>query len=203
MNRYTWSRYKYPRGYVTDPFQEDSLYLGDMESDPKGDLVEIPYTMYSDYSGGVVERSNCETFLKMFGDEKGVWPVYGGYGTTGIVVHSSLLEKPEPSEEWTIAEQIQEVLQELERYPVIDEEDMSGLEFELEEESWESWVRDDLAWALDRAEKPYPTDDGEFKGVFLSVITENDIYFVHEGATGPWIDIDEIVEHWPVTGGQQ
>jgi len=162
-----------------------SLYYGHLHEDPDGPLVEIPFTMYSDYSGSTVERSNCEVFLERFGKTPGVWPVYGGYGTCGVVV---LVEK-------RADEEIKEVLDALEDYPLIDEEHMSNLELEIEDEDWDSWIKQDLRRMLGDCA---PEDDDELYQQFMRAMDKTNTYFVHEDAVSAYVDLDRVLEGWPV-----
>ena len=188
LKSYGYERYDYPNGYTNKPPENGTLWYGDLHSDRpnlKPRYLEVPYTMYSDYSGGTVERANCQAFLEQFGELPGVYPVYGGYGTTGVVIRRALLRN----------EDVLYVLEGLDDYPLINEDVLSELEFELEAEAWDTWVEFDLQRALDKAGIPYNPDT--LRDTFYNVICEHDIYWLHEDAVCPFIDIDQVVENWP------
>lgn len=175
-------RLKYNR-YDGSSFEgKDWLSYGDLDEAEDGELFEIPYCTFSDYSGGTVERSNCETFLKMFADEPdGVYPVYGGYGTRSVVVTEAV---------WN-SDDVQDVVNSLNRYPVIDEEAWTELEYQLEEEAWDSWVKADLMRALGLEEEP---DDLMEK--WIAACERANEYFFCEDAVSAWIDVDKVVLYW-------
>jgi hypothetical protein len=80
----------------------------------------------SDYcSSGSVEVSNHRVFLDQFKDSPNMYDVYGGYGTFAVAIRLD-----------SITDEMVEVLNALEDYPVIDEEDLSEVECEAEEETW-------------------------------------------------------------------
>ena len=94
----------------------------------------------SDYSGGTVERSNYEVFLKKYGRRKGVHRLSGGMGTFGIAVKLPL------------PEDIEEDLYGLQDYPILNEEHHSHLEWKLIEQEWEglkSHVENDILQELE------------------------------------------------------
>jgi len=113
----------------------DVVWYGDIDIDHEGDLIEVPFTTYSDYSGSVVERSNCRVWESMFEDSRDeVWkPLSGGYGTTGIIAKIELL-----------TDDMLEVIENLFNYPLIDEDDFSELEYEIREESLDDYIIPDL-----------------------------------------------------------
>jgi hypothetical protein len=92
----------------------------------------------SDYSGCSVHRSNYRVFLKEFGEIEGVHDVYGGHGTFAVAIRLDV-ENPD----------LWETLDALSDYPAIDEEDISFLEFEEQQEAWGSWVESDYRRELE------------------------------------------------------
>lgn len=83
----------------------------------------------SDYSGGLVNKSNKEAFWEKFGEIDGVYSVYGGMGSydVAIALHA-------------IAEGMCEVFDGLCDYPLIDDDRHSQLEHDKQNEAWESWA---------------------------------------------------------------
>ena len=188
--RYTYNGKKYISGSWEERDIRDlsALYLGDLSNDDDGDLIELQYTMYSDYSGCVVERSNCDVILESFEDyiSNGIWEVYGGYGSRGIVYQPSMLEN----------EEFKDMLESLDNYPLVDEDHFSNLEFEIESESWEDWIKFDLSRLLDQSDLSYPDDDDKFRDKFYQIIMDHDIYFTHEDAISAYIDLEKVIQYW-------
>ena len=165
-----------------------ALYLGDLERSDNGNLIELQYTMYSDYSGCVVERSNCDVILESFEDyiSNGIWEVYGGYGTRGIVYQAVMLKN----------EEFRDMLKSLDNYPLVNGDHYSNLEFEIENESWEEWIKSDLERLLDENELSYPENEEKFRDKFYKIISDHDIYFIHEDPNSAYMDLDEIIKYW-------
>jgi hypothetical protein len=181
----------------TDIDGEDRLYYGDLEENASGDLMEIPYTIYSDYSGSTVERSNCDVFLERYGKRPDVWETYGGFSTRGAVMRRMVYDDPQTDEE----EEIKECIDSLFNYPVIDEERMSNLEFELEEESWNDYGRSDLRYALKKAgiytdEEMDDISDESLDQMWYVTCDVEAIYPIFEDANGPYFYIDDAVKAW-------
>jgi hypothetical protein len=185
--------------YKFDPYLvKDSQKLDDYHSVPLSYLkpvdypayagvvvYEMPYCMYSDYSGSTVERSNTEYMLRNFTREQGIIEVYSGYGTRGVMLTSSALE----------LEEIKDIIEGLDNYPVISDDDMQQLENEIEFESWDSWIKYDLTRALDDAGISYQDDD-TLRDMFYQAAERANEYAVFEDAVSCWFDLDRIVERW-------
>ena len=178
-----------PRGieweYIYSP--EISAYYGDIKSDLKGKFIEVPFCTYSDYSGSTVERSNCRTFLRTFEEfsEVSLWEIYGGYGTTGILITVELYESNE---------EIQETIQALFNYPLIDEEDMSELENEIENEDWNFWIKSELMDELEKQGIEY--DEETLWDAFNQNCAAQNVYPTFEDAVSCWYDLEDIVKDW-------
>jgi hypothetical protein len=185
---YKMRKLRYEPGYHGDKLEDiSSISYGDLTEDKEGDLLEVPYTMHSDYSGGTVECANCKAFLELYEDLPGVWEVSGGYGTTGVVILKSLYEENE---------EVKETIDNLADYPLIDEEALSELEMELEQEDWESWIKSDLKHELDKLQIGYPRDDETFFETYRAICDKHNIYWEAESAIGGYIRIADIVKHW-------
>lgn len=79
----------------------------------------------SDYSGTLLHVSNHRVFMKRFGKVEGVYEINGGYGTFGVAIRLDV---------YNSNKEIKEVLDDLDGYPVIDEEDQSELESDADQE---------------------------------------------------------------------
>jgi hypothetical protein len=104
----------------------EEIYMGDYDR-RGGKFTEIPLAIFSDYSGGPLEYVNYLDLKEKFGNTKGVYDIYGGYGTMGI----GYIREEMSDEDFA---ELEEVLNALEDYPVIDEEHLSNYEWEKTEE---------------------------------------------------------------------
>ncbi len=110
---------------------------GQWDHDPKGEWVVSDWVSGSDYSGGLVSRSNYEEFLEQFADSEDTewFQVVGDHGTYGVVIRFDADDRiPEMGE----------FFDSLENYPVINSERHSRLEMEAEDEAWHSYGRRDF-----------------------------------------------------------
>jgi hypothetical protein len=104
-------------------------------------LVFCPdYFSSGDYGGSLVELSNLQTFLEDFKGKKGIWELYGSYGSSGLAIDIRAL----------LDSELLEDLGALQSYPVRSEDHLSALELDKEQESWESYLRSDFLRALER-----------------------------------------------------
>lgn len=126
--------------YSYGDFQE---YRGEVTEALKKSLFIIPkWFIGSDHSGGALEKSNHRSFLRIFGKVNGVYELYGGFNTYAIAIRVDVAESnPE----------IKSTLEELENYPLVDEEDHSELEFEWQCEAMLN-ILDDIIRAIDLEE---------------------------------------------------
>ena len=86
------------------------------------------YMQYGDYDNScMVERSNYKLFLEDYGEKPGIFRIYGGYGSSGIAISIRYLLDPDNEEK---ADEIIDLLNGLNNYPCIDDEDMSNMEYE-------------------------------------------------------------------------
>jgi hypothetical protein len=95
------------------------------------------YCQSGDYGGAVHYRSNANVLLKEFSSPQ-CRELYGSYGSHGMAIDPRYL-----------SEELLENLQSLESYPVLDEDDLSHLEMELQNEAWESWASSDFSRKLE------------------------------------------------------
>ena len=113
-----------------------------LEWEPHPELWCPPSTGYSDGSGSFVERSNAKWFTENMGEIFS--QVGGGYGTvwTGIT----------DEDRWVITdeqfEQLKDVVEGLEGYPIIDEQLYSEMEYDAYNEYYQDEGRKELRQAL-------------------------------------------------------
>jgi hypothetical protein len=167
--------------------KEKTVFYGNISASPEGDFIEFPQCTYSDYSGYTMQRANTDTILKKFKDLEGVYEIWGGHGTRGVIITYALyLEN----------EEIQNIITDLENYPVIDDDARAKLEEEIEDESWDTWIKDSLISELDKADIEYPEDNDELVKKFYTVINDADIEIIFEDAVSCYIDIEKVVANW-------
>jgi hypothetical protein len=96
------------------------------------------HMQFGDYDNScMVERSNYKLFLEEYKEEKGIFRIYGGYGSSGIAISIRYLLDPVNEDK---ADEIIELLNNLNKYPVIDDEDMSNMEYDAFLESLDSFA---------------------------------------------------------------
>jgi hypothetical protein len=96
------------------------------------------YMQYGDYDNScMVERSNYKLFLEDYKEEKGIFTISGGYGSSGIAISLNYLLNPDNEDK---AQNIIDLLNSLNDYPCINDEDMSTMEYDLFLESLDSWA---------------------------------------------------------------
>lgn len=139
----------------------------------------------SNYSGDSVTVANYRTFLEEFGDRNGVHKVCGGHGTYGVAIHRSALD-----------EEMIEVFRKLDDYPCIDEEQVSMVELEAEDEAWDSWAKNDYLRTLRSLteEDIDPSDDDLFAD-FEQAREKANVYWENETGNSAWIDLDRVAQY--------
>lgn len=163
------------------------VWYGNIHDAEQGSYIEVPVCTYSDYSGTTVERSNCQSFLRIFAEHLGkdVWELCGGFNTTGVLIRTSLYENnPE----------VKEVIDGLFDYPLINEEDYSELELELEQVSWDTWLEYELKSLLEQKEIEY--NEETLQQDFYYVADDIAEYFIHEDANCPYFRTEKVVDAW-------
>jgi hypothetical protein len=162
-------------------------------------LLWVPdYCQAGDYGGAIHYLSNARVLLKEHGGSPECRELYGSYGSSGIVVDPRYL-----------SEELLESLQSLESYPVLDEEDSSSLELELQSEAWESHLSRDFLRALERSLSEllsYEEDGDERAEQLAESLSEEQLYSLMENAreelnlywssehNSMWIDVDPLAE---------
>jgi len=141
------------------------------------------YLGYSDYSGSQVERANVATFLERFGDDY-VIELHGGHGTFALAIHLRA-----SAEVW-------ECLEGLENYPCLDDEALSNLETEAEDEAWkdsvESDFRKDLGGHFDIDLDEVPAEP--LYTLFLALAERANEYWYHETGGDCGIRLERLVQ---------
>jgi hypothetical protein len=190
--------------YWTDELEDPSNYdlslghfdrLESHQTPEPSDWILPSLLSGSDYSGGSVTVSNHRVFLERFENDEGGEPnpgirrVWGGYGTYGVAIRLD-----------SITEEIQEVLDRLENYCVMDEDLMSEVERKAENEAWDSWVKGDLVSALDKLGIEIDRDDERLPELFYEAMERENVYWENEEGNTAHVDVDRvaksIAENW-------
>lgn len=167
------------------------------ERHDEADAISHGALVFSDYSGGTVERSN----VRVVRDMTGCRIVYGGHGTEQAFF---LLDLPMTEEE---AGAILETLESLNSYPVLSEGDWWELESESETEAWRDYgagdFRSELQKTVDREEDVVVIDDDDkLRSIYAVAAEAGNVdggpgYIFEEGG-GVHYSIREVVECTPV-----
>jgi len=157
---------------------------------------QVEYATGSDYSGSSVERANYKELQEMLeaahpeDAQPVVWArTSGGHGTYGIVVRYGDLD-----------EEIRETLDALEDYPAINDEAVSNLEMEEQDETWENSGRDEFIRAVakiegkDKDALEEAITPEQWHGVFRAMCTATNRDWEDQGGEGPWIDMKKLAE---------
>jgi len=144
--------------------------------------VEIPGCSGSDYAGDYVTVSNHRVWLRDLG---GV-DVYGGYGTYTVFVR-----------EGARTEEMDDALEGMEDYAVLDEDDATDVEMEAQDDAWENWARADYQRALiarfpDREEEVWSLDDEALRGNFDETREREALDWINETGNRAWIDVERV-----------
>ena len=123
------------------PDPGDNAGYGNWSDDPAGQWFVPGRVSYSDYSGGTVGKANVEWFLENWEHYRPqfILELHGGHGTTAV----ALLIDDTPDEVW-------KQLEGLEDYPLFDDEKLSDVEMELQNEAWDAWGEQDFRKALEK-----------------------------------------------------
>jgi hypothetical protein len=152
------------------------------------------YALYGDYCGAPHTASNCRVLLEEFGGSPQCREACGSYGSRSVVIDPRYL-----------SDELLESLQSLEDYPILDENDCSELELELQDEAWESWAKRDFSQSLEERLSSLCGDElaeqavkslssAELWAVFESLREEASEYWQSQGSPDQWIDLERIVE---------
>ena len=169
---------------------ENIVSMGDFKPcKEKSAFFEFPFTAWGDYCGSTVEHANYNEMMESFKDNPALYDIRGGYNSHSIVCHVDILQD----------EDILDILEGLQDYPLINDESHSNLEFDLQRESWDAWIKSDLKHKLDELEIEYPNDDDKLEQMFWQWVRYNDIEFYCEdavSATIPSREWESLAETW-------
>lgn len=118
----------------------DWISYGDIqpaEHSDKIDLVGLPFTGGSDYSGSTSDKANHQWIVENYGHHPALREVFGGYGTYDVVFIASLLNEETRGE-------LEDLANDLEKYPVLDDDTLHQLEQEIIDEAWGDYLASDI-----------------------------------------------------------
>jgi len=158
-------------------------------------LLWLPsYCMGGDYCGSTHHVANARYLLSRFSSPE-LRECGGGYGSQCIIVDPRYL-----------SEELLELLQSLENYPVLCEDELSSYELELQEETWQHTVRREWENALESALLEL-SDNEELAENAIESLSEDALFslFSHcaelsntyweaESGTTVYIDVDRIAQ---------
>jgi hypothetical protein len=171
--------------YNGEPLWYEDFYLA--KPSDQGELYLMPELLSgSDYSGGSHTASNYRAFLKAYGDLPGIHAISGGHGTYAIAVALSTYRDND---------EVRETLHALEDYPVMDDEDLSYLEQEWADETWENLACDEYLAALSKRfdVELLDVDTQEVREVFEEIASGINEYWESENASCR-IDVDRVAD---------
>ena len=179
-------------GKITKDIVQDRLINPEWKNN---DLYLIcKYMQYGDYDDScMVERSNYKLFLEEYEKEPGVFTISGGYGSSGIAISIQYLLNPDNEEK---ALEIIELLNGLNDYPCINDEDMSNMEYEAFNEAFEDYGYKDAMTALSKKFnlEIYDYKEEEFKALLLEKASRCNPSWVIESGGSCYIDIDQMIK---------
>lgn len=159
-------------------------------------LLWIPsHCMGGDYCGSTHNIVNARILVDQFSSPE-LRSISGGYGSQGVVVDPRYL-----------SEELLELLQSLENYPVLCEDELSSYELELQEETWQHTVRREWERALESALSELLSDNEELAESMIESLSEESLfslfleccdlsntYWEAESGTSVYIDTDRVAE---------
>jgi hypothetical protein len=160
------------------------------------DIFLIPkYMQYGDYDNScMVERSNYKLFLEDYKEEKGIFCIYGGYGSSGIAISIRYLLDLVNEDK---ADEIIELLNGLNNYPCIDDGDMSNMEYELFLESLDSYAIKDCSSLLANQFllEVYDFNEDKLKDLLIEKDRYGNPSWMIESGGICYIDTKELISH--------
>ena len=159
-------------------------------------LLWLPsYCIGGDYCGSTHHVANARYLLRQFSSPE-LREIYGGYGSQGVIIDPRYL-----------SEELLELLQSLENYPVLCEDELSAYELELQDETWEHTIRREWENALESALSSLLSDNEELAESIVESLSEESLFslFSHcaelsntyweaESGTTVYIDTDRVAE---------
>lgn len=159
--------------------------------DKNGDWWGSNYTQGGDYGGSTVELANFRTLKEMAEElesEHGIFYKVWGGGHGSYQIFWNVNKTPD---------EIVEVLNALEDYPSVNDDALSELEIELQDENWKDWAKRDWQRAL---EKKFGGDadgvsDNDLWQSFHDACEEANIYWESQSGTGSmYIDLERAIK---------
>lgn len=184
LRKLTWDGGYYTYRDIAMPTGGDQCPMGSLGMQETGTYgtpthYEVPATVWGDYVGGGVERSNYrslvrdypETFVEVYGD-------YGSHYLAISIADFCFMGTTKSQELLTIFKGLEY------NYPLYDEEDHSMLEMEELEEQWDQWIKQDIMWDITKNGGEF-TDDEEahLEEWFYEWLSEASEYPYLESAT--------------------
>lgn len=179
------------------PYDLQSLSYGDLKqvkfpNDEKEDLWYMPNLMSgSDYSGDTVTRSNFLEMKSYVEMSKHIKEVYGGHGSYGIAFNVSKLKGK-------FALELVDIFKQLENYPLIDDEAMSNLEMELENEYWENDLKEEFCKQIEKSLQSIgftvevDRDSTWLWEAYRILMDKTNTYLVFETGCTVYLDVEEL-----------
>jgi len=180
-----------------DPYDYNSLSYGDFHEFKGTVTEELLKTLYiipdllsgGDYcNSSEVNISNHRTFLKEFGKVAGVHDLYGGYGTFAVAIRADIAE---------LNDAIKETLDGLENYPVIDDEDISNLRNDWEQEAVKDMVHNvqrSIENDLEEYIKDTEVDSDKIELIIWDCINDLNLDWSYE-SNSAYMDDDKITPY--------
>jgi len=152
------------------------------------------HCLSGDYCGAPHTASNARVLLEQFSSPE-LREITGGYGSQGVAIDPRYL-----------SEELLELLQSLESYPVLDEDDCSSLELELQAEAWESWAQRDFSRALEKRLSELLENDelaeqiieslspDSLCSLFHALAERASVYWESQSSPDQWIDCERVAE---------
>jgi hypothetical protein len=166
------------------------LHYGSWERAKDGRYLVPGLLSGSDYSGSIVTMSNRKAFMEQFSEGEDVWwtSAPGGHGTYSIVIDTQGVPEDATSE-------VEDFLNALQDYPVADENLMSEMENEAQEEAWENWVEGDFKRGLEsKFEVEFDeVDPAKLRDLFEKASDKANEYWENEEGGNMWIRVEKIV----------
>ena len=166
---------------------------GRWEQSASGKYLVPQWLSGSDYSGALVTKSNHQAWMEKFPEGEDKWwaNIHGGHGTYAIVI--ALEKVPEDVEE-----EVVEVFDSLDSYPLLDEDLHSQMEMESQHEAWKDWGRSDFKRAL---EKKFPdlditgeANDKKVDELFWEKSDKIGEYWVNEEGSSSYINVEKVAK---------
>lgn len=168
----------------------DNPENGYWHSNANGRYLIPKYLISGDYTNmGTVSISNVRVWKDFFGDGEEDWWFlrHEGYSSEMVVIDT----------EKDIPEEAVEALESLNKYPVLDEDDLTYLDSEYENKAWEKGYRKDFEEAL-RKYLSFDEDitEEQLDELYERAMSSGSVTWVEHGQGGNWayIDVDRLVE---------